>query len=282
MKHKFGNLLLQVMLAMMCMFCHADGVDVLPLPEEEVSAIKAFFRGFAEALNSKDVERVKRMSGGTWGHFSERIDCQEKILDMEVLDVITDKQTNVVTKTTVGSDKGRPRSAEVIFTMKKGDGGYSIEKMAVSEVNKRNQILDDARCVLGRLAAAINGRNLDEAKNLVSFDNAADFEAELSSRGLSWIKEAIDNCVKAPMFNMSASRDGQDTITGRIYVPCALDGSNILRMVVFKDGKIDCAAPREETKDELDRRNKAKSEERRRQGEVEARNRGLLRQNSSR
>lgn len=282
MKHKFGNLLLQVMLAMMCMFCHADGVDVLPLPEEEVSAIKAFFRGFAEALNSKDVERVKRMSGGAWGHFSERIDCQEKILDMEVLDVITDKQTNVVTKTTVGSDKGRPRSAEVIFTMKKGDGGYSIEKMAVSEVNKRNQILDDARCVLGRLAAAINGRNLDEAKNLVSFDNAADFEAELSSRGLSWIKEAIDNCVKAPMFNMSASRDGQDTITGRIYVPCALDGSNILRMVVFKDGKIDCAAPREETKDELDRRNKAKSEERRRQGEVEARNRGLLRQNSSR
>ena len=282
MKHKFGNLLLQVMLAMMCMCCYADGVDVLPLPEEEVSAIKAFFRGFAEALNSKDIERIKRMSGGAWEHFSERIDCQEKILGIEVLGVITDKQTNVVTKTTVGRDKGRPRSAEVIFIMKKVDGIYSIDKMTVPEANKRNQTLDDTRCVLVRLAAAINGRSLDAVKGLVSFGDAADFEKELSARKLSWIKEAIDNCVQAPMFNMSASREGQDRITGRIYVPCAPDGTNILRMVVFKDGKIDRAASREETKEEHERRIKAKFEERRRQRESEARNRVLLRQDSPR
>lgn len=264
MKHKFGKLLLQVMLAMMCVRCHADGVDAQPLPEEEMSAIKAFFRGFSEALNSKDVERVKRMSGGAWGHFSERIGCKEKILGMEVLDIITDKQTNVVTKTTVGRDKGSPRSAEVIFTIKKVDGVYSIDKMAVPEANKRNLILDDTRRVLEKLAAAINGRSIEAVKGLVTFGETVDFEKELSARKLSWIKEAIDNCVQAPKFNMSASRDGNDTIIGRLYVPCGLGGTNIMRKVVFKDGKIDRAAPREETREEfLGRFEKGKAERRR-------------------
>ncbi len=275
-----GVLGLVVLVGSLC--CSASIENLGQFPADDISELRAFFVQFADALNSKDIERIKRMSGGAWEHFSERIDCQEKILGMEVLGVITDKQTNVVTKTTVGRDKGRPRSAEVIFTMKKVDGAYSIDKMTVPEVNKRNQTLDDARCVLVRLAAAINGRSLDAVKGLVSFGDAADFEKELSARELSWIKEAIDNCVQAPMFNMSASREGQDRITGRIYVPCAPDGTNILRMVVFKDGKIDRAASREETKEEHERRIKAKFEERRRQRESEARNRVLLRQDSPR
>lgn len=238
-----GVLGLVVLVGSLC--CSASIENLGQFPADDISELRAFFVQFADALNSKDIERIKRMSGGAWEHFSERIDCQEKILGMEVLGVITDKQTNVVTKTTVGRDKGRPRSDEVIFTMKKVDGVYSIDKMTVPEVNKRNQTLDDARCVLVRLAAAINGRSLDAVKGLVSFGDAADFEKELSARELSWIKEAIDNCVQAPMFNMSASREGQDRITGRIYVPCAPDGTNILRMVVFKDGKIDRAASRE-------------------------------------
>ena len=68
---------------------------------------------------------------------------------------------------------------------------------------------------------------------------------------------------------MSASRDGKDIITGRLYVPCTPGGTNILRKVVFRDGKIDRAAPREETKEEFLRRFEKEQAERRRQFEKE-------------
>ena len=116
----------------------------------------------------------------------------------------------------------------------------------------------------------------------MSFGNAADFESELAIRGLSWIKNAIDHRVTIPEESMIMSRDGKEMLVGRVKVPCAPDGTNILRMVVFKDGKIDRAASREETKEEQERRIKAKFEERRRQRESEARNRVLLRQDSPR
>lgn len=180
-----------------------------------------------------------------------------------------------------GSDKG-PYAFDAVFTLRKDRGIYSIEDMALPKSDNLNQKFDKAVAVGKRLIVAINDRDLNAAKETVSFGNAADFESELAIRGLSWIKNAIDHRVTIPEESMIMSRDGKEMLVGRVKVPCAPDGSNILRMVVFKDGKIDCAAPREETKDELDRRNKAKSEERRRQGEVEARNRGLLRQNSSR
>lgn len=112
-----GVLWLVVLVGSLC--CSASIENLGQFPADDISELRAFFVQFADALNSKDIERIKRMSGGAWEHFSERIDCQEKILGMEVLGVITDKQTNVVTKTTVGRDKGRPRSAEVIFTMKR-------------------------------------------------------------------------------------------------------------------------------------------------------------------
>ena len=86
---------------------------------------------------------------------------------------------------------------------------------------------------------------------------------------MSWSKESIDKGVTAPKFNMSTSRDGRDTISGRLYVPCAPGGTNIMRKVVFKDGKIDRAAPREETKEEFLRRFEKENAERRRQFEKE-------------
>ena len=129
--------------------------------------------------------------------------------------------------------------------------------------------MDNGIGEIDKLIEAINKRDLDSVKGLVSFGDAADFETELSSRGLSWVKEAIDNRVKAPKYNLSTSREGKDIITGRLYVPCAPGGTNILRKVVFRDGKIDHAAPREETKEEFLRRFEKEKAERRRQYEKE-------------
>lgn len=239
-----------------------------PLPEGEQAAIKAFFTEFKDAFNSKDIERVKQMSGDTWDHWSKAID-EGKFESVEILDVVVDKQTNVFTKCIAVDDKNITYPAEVIFTLKHDGGGYSIEKMRFPESERRNKVLDDGMDVIRKLIEAINKRDLDSVKNIVSFADAADFEAELSARGLSWIKEAIDNCVNAPKYNMSASRDGKDIITGRLYVPCTPGGTNILRKVVFRDGKIDRAAPREETKEEFLRRFEKEQEERRRQFEKE-------------
>ena len=274
MKRNAGNLLLQIMVVMLCLHCCANEDAILTNADDELSVIKTFFNDFAAALNTKDVNRIKMMSGGAWGHFAERGDCKEKIIGMEVLSVTTDKNTNVITRTTVDSGKGSTHSAEVIFTMKKIDGVYSIDKMSVPEINKRNQTLDDARRSLLSLAVAINGRNFDAVKGLVSFGDAADFEAELSARGLLWIKEAIDNKVRVPVANMSAAREGKDKISGGIYVPSASDGSNIIRKVVFKGCKIDRDASREETKVDIN----AEFEDRRQQRDVEERNRRLLQQ----
>ena len=43
-------------------------------------------------------------------------------------------------------------------------------------------------------------------------------------------------------------------LVGRVKVPCAPDGTNILQKVIFMAGKIDRAAPREGTKEEFLRR----------------------------
>ena len=161
----------------------------------------------------------------------------------------TNKMTNVVTKITVGRDNNSPRSAEVVFAMNNVGGIYSIAQMTVPGIEKRNQELDDARRSLGQLVVAINGRSIEVVKGLVSFGGAVDFDAELSARGLSWIKEAIDNCVNAPKYNMSASREGRDSVIGRVYVPSVPGGTNVLRKVVFKGVKIDRAAPLEEARD---------------------------------
>ena len=60
------------------------------------------------------------------------------------------------------------------------------------------------------------------------------------------------------------SREGNDTIIGRIYVPSALGGTNVLRKVLFANGKIDRCAPREESADEIRKRvEQEKTEEQR-------------------
>ena len=238
-----------------------------PLPDGEQAVIKVFFNEFKKAFNAKDVERVKKMSGDTWSHWSKALN-EGKLESVEILDITTDKQTNVISKCVAVDSKNRSYPAEVVFTLKHEGGDYAIEKMRFPESERRSNELDNGMRTIDKLIEAINKRDLDSVKGLVSFGDAADFEAELSARGLSWIKEAVDNRVEAPKYNLSASREGKD-IAGRLYVPCAPGGTNILRKVVFRDGKIDHAAPREETKEEFLRRFEKENAEQRRQYENE-------------
>ena len=109
--------------------CFGDDVKGR-FPEEDVVMIKAFFEEFKEALNSNDVERVRRLSGGAWGHFSTRINCGDIVEEIDIIDV---SMSNVVTKTSVRDVNGDLRRAEVVFIMKKVDGLYTVEKMLLPE-----------------------------------------------------------------------------------------------------------------------------------------------------
>lgn len=266
MKTKKAIMSIVATVAIMIVFLRwgAYGEVVQLLSGKEVDAIKAFFGGFKEAFNSKDIERVKKMSGNTWRHWSKAIN-EGKFESVEILDIVVGNQTNVITKCIAVDAKNRTYPAEIVFTMKQEGGVYSIEKMRFPEFERRNKELDNGVDVIEELIESINRRDLDSVKGLVSFGDVAGFEAELSARGLSWVIDAIDKRIEVPRVNVGASRDGKDEIIGRLNVPYAPGGTNILRKVIFKNGKIDRAAPSDEAKEEfLKRFEKEKTEMRRR------------------
>ena len=236
-----------------CMSYLANGNVAESLPKEEVSVLKDFFHDFQDAFNSKDVDRVRILSGNTWDYWKGTID-EGKFASIEILDIRMRPATNVVTRCVAVGEDGISYPAEVVFTMGKVSGSYCIEKIAFPTVERMNKELIDAKETIFHLIAAINSRDYSNVKGFVSFGDAADFEADLSARGLSWIKEAIDNRIMVPRVNISTSRDENDVITGCLNVPCAPDGTNVLRKVVFKNGKIDRAAPRDESQEERHRR----------------------------
>ena len=218
-----------------------------PFPDSERVAILSFFEDFKEAINAKDAERIKVLSGKTWKHWSRAINDGGVLESIEVLSINADSRTNVVTKCTVVDDGSSTNSMEVIFAMEKSKGVYSIAGMAVPEIDKSNLDFDAAHNVIRQLICAINRRNIDQVKELVSFGDAADFEDELSVRGLAWIKAAIQSGITCPGIGSGVSRVEKDLLVGRIYVPCGLGGTNVLRKVVFKGSKIDRAVMKEGT-----------------------------------
>ncbi|MBQ6136774.1 MAG: hypothetical protein IJI73_05330 [Kiritimatiellae bacterium] len=234
------------------------------LPVAETAAIQSFFDDFKVAVNAKDAVRVKALSGKTWKHWSMAINDKGVFDAIEILDFKVGATTNVVTKCTVIGDNGRTNSTEVIFEMEKIDGIYSIARMAVPEIDNQNQEFDDAHNVVRQLIEAINSRRLDGVKRLLSFGGSKEFDAELSARGLSWIKASIEEGVMVQKVGSGVSRGGKDVITGRLNVPCAPGGTNVLRKVIFKNGKIDRCAPQEESAEEIRKRvEQEKAEEQR-------------------
>ena len=195
--------------AMMCTwFSFAKAVEC-NLPVAETTAIQSFFDDFKVAVNAKDAERVKALSGKMWKHWSVAINDKGVFDAIEILDFKVGATTNVVTKCTVIGDNGRTNSTEVIFEMEKIDGIYSIAKMAVPEIDNKNQEFDDAHNVIRQLIEAINSRRLDVVKSLLSFGGSKEFDAELSARGClgsrrqlmkaSWSRKLAQACLAAEM-----------------------------------------------------------------------------------
>lgn len=234
-----------------CMAALAKSTEKCSLPESEVSAIKTFFNDVKEAVNAKDAERVKKMSGETWKQWVEAMADGERFETFDVLNITTGEQTNAVVRCKVVDRSGRAKTGEVVFVMKNVGGVYSIDKIIDPVGEHRRKEFKDACHTLLQLITSINNRSKESVKAVVSFADAPDFDAELSARGLSWIKEAVDNDVKIAQEGMGVSREGKDIISGRICVPDVLGGTNILRKVIFKGSKIDRAAPREKTKEEI-------------------------------
>ena len=246
-----SNKMLVAAFAVGCMSFIAAGEESRQPPAKESTEIAAFFKDFVEALNAKDAERVKKMSGETWKQWVEAMYDGGRFEAFDVLSVAMGEQTNAVVKCKVVDKSGRAKTGEVVFTMKSARGVYSIDRITDPVGESRRKEFKDACYALQQLITSINNRSMESVKAVVTFADAPDFDVELSARGLSWIKEAVDNDVKIAQEGMGVSREGKDIISGRICVPDVLGGTNILRKVIFKGSKIDRAAPREKTKEEI-------------------------------
>ena len=186
---------------------------------------------------------------------------------MEIIDVLTSGVTNVITKATAVETNGKRSSPEIVFTLTRHDGTYSIEKIAVPEVEKRNHSLRDAVSMTKKLVTAINNKDLDCVKDALTIDDVSNFETELSARGLSWIKDAMT--ADSNVICEGVGWEGNGRLVGDVYVCSASGGTNVLQRFIFKDGKIDRAAPRKESKEEFMKRIKAENEKMRKEWEAQ-------------
>lgn len=220
----------------------ADGAAMNQLPGSEVVAIKAFLREFADAVNSNDANRIKRMSGRAWKHFRDKIDCKEKTEGFDIVKISTDGVTNIITRAHVVDTKGKPYSVEVVFDLKKVDGVYSIDKMRLPESERRHEEFETADRNFEKLITAIKGKDIGKVKEALPFGDVADFDAELSARGLSWIMDAANSDVVISG-GWGVRRSGKDGFVGHVEISSKLGGTNVLHEVMFKGLQIDHAAP---------------------------------------
>ena len=245
-----NKMCLAIIATFVCWIGAADTVVKGRLPEDEVVAIKSFFKDFADALNSGDVGRISRMSGSAWKHFRGKLDCMEKAECFDIVRISTDRATNVITKATVIDAAGKPYAVDVVFDLKKTNGVYSIDKMRLPESERRHDEFEEANRNFGRLISALKNKDIDKVKDAVPFGAASDFNAELEARGLSWINDVI-NGGKTVFGVWGVRRSGREGFVGHVEMTCEPGGTNILREVIFEGLNIDRAAPRKETKEEF-------------------------------
>lgn len=232
----------------LCLNCFAKDNVESNLPKAEVVEVEAFFKEFKEAFNAKDAERVRKMSGKTWEKWSENMEENYKIESIDIKAVNKDRMISVTTKTSAIDKNGSARSDEVVFTLGKYAENYAIEKMTVPEVAKRNQSMRDAVSMTKKFVASINNKDLSGVKDALVIGDVLNFETELSARGLSWIKDALSDNAKVRCEGVGW--EGNGCLVGDVYVCSASGGTNVLQRFIFKDGKIDRAAPRPETREE--------------------------------
>ena len=112
---------------------------------------------------------------------------------------------------------------------------------SVDELNKSLADLESLR-----LISAINRGDVRGLRRVLSIDGQTDLVEELSGRGLLWVKEAMDKGVRINQVRMKIRRNASGCFIGSVPVQCAPGGTNVVRYVTFKDGKIGRAASEEE------------------------------------
>lgn len=240
-----------IVVAVGSLFDIAKGGVRQSLPDAEVCELRAFFKDFVVAFNANDVECVKRLSGRTWESWAHRIGGKMKFESIEIVDVQVDTATNVIARVTTNGS-GCSQAEDAVFTMEKVDGNYIISRAdscSNIEAYKANDVFDE-------MIKSIQRKDLEGVKKTLTFGTAEDFDSELSTRGLSWIKDAVEQGVNIPG-GWGVRRESDMSLTGHVEVPSAPGGTNILREVRFKGLKIDRAAPRKETKEEFLKRFRA-------------------------
>lgn len=252
-----------------CLVGFAGNEAASTISKDDKAAIEFFFKEFVNSFNSKDVERVRKMSGKTWEKWLGNMKNDVKLKSIVVRNVSRDRMISVTTQASAIDMNGRTRLDEVVFTLRKYDGDYAIEDMIVPEVDKRNKELRAAAGVVEKLILAINAQDMEAVKAILSFGDVPGFETELSPRGLSWITNAVQNQIKVPRRGSGVSRGNRRSpLQGRVCVPSSTGGTNILEQFYFKDGKIDRAVPRRETKEEFLKRVAAENAAARKQWEA--------------
>lgn len=242
----------------------SDTASANGLHESEVAEVRTFFCDLIKAFNSKDVKSVKKMTGPVWDEWSDDINGEDKIGAIDILDIAIGGMTNVTTKFTVVGGNKKKRSTEVIFSMRKEAGKYSIMKMAVPAVDKLNLDFDSACDNFATLVGAIKAKDIGKVKEALPFGDAVDFDAELTARGLSWIMDAANSDVVISG-GWGVRRSGKEGFVGHIEIAHEPGGTNVLHEVIFKGMKIDRAAPRKETYEEFCKRIAAEQESARKQ-----------------
>lgn len=226
-----------------CFLCFVYGTDRQLLPKDEVAELSCFFEKLTSAFNSKDVEWLKSKTGKSGRLWLLWLNGGEKLGKVEIAECSTRGVTNVTAKVGVVGGARGARSFDAVFTMRKLDGEYSIEDMSLPESDRLNRDFDASVDASKKLIAAINEGDLSKVQELILCEGAAELETELSERGLNWIKEAIDNRVTIPDTRMRVRRVGNKKLVGSVLVPCAPNGTNVLRQVLFKGSKIDREEP---------------------------------------
>ena len=96
--------------------------------------------------------------------------------------------------------------------------------------------------VSSRFIDAINCRDTKALCASLGVDLWSDLNQVLLDRELQWVKEAMDKGVRIDQVRMNILRNASGCFIGSVLVPCAPGGTNIVRLVTFKDGKIGRAA----------------------------------------
>lgn len=202
----------------------------------EASELKMFFKGLVEAYNSGDIERIKKMTGNSAERWLRWLDGKERLVGVEVVGCSTDDAREVWAKVTLLGCGDDPYSFEAKIAMRKDEGAYRIEDMELSD--GWNRLFDATIETSEKLIKSINDRDLTAVQGLIYRCGSNDFNAVLAERGLTWVKEAMDNGIKIPERRMKVQGTSGNCMLGQISIPDQDGGTNVMRRIVFVGGKI--------------------------------------------